>query len=131
MLRVAVPNKGTLSEPAGEMLKEAGYRQRVESRDLTVLDPSNDVEFFFLRPKDIAIYVGSGELDLGDHRPGPGQRLRRQVEELSLGFGHSSFRYAAPAGRDWRVEDLAGLRIATSYPNLVRADLAARGIDAS
>ena len=65
MLKVAVPNKGTLSEPAAEMLREAGYRQRHESRDLTVLDLANDVEFFFLRPKDIAVYVGSGELDLG------------------------------------------------------------------
>ena len=52
-------------------------------------------------------------------------------ERLALGFGSSSFRYAAPAGRDWKVEDLAGRRIATAYPNLVREDLAARGIDAT
>ena len=64
MLRVAVPNKGTLSEPASEILSEAGYRRRTDSKDLTVIDPANQVEFFFLRPKDIAIYVGSGELDL-------------------------------------------------------------------
>ncbi len=131
MLRVAVPNKGALSESAGEILSEAGYRRRTDSRDLTVLDPSNQVEFFFLRPKDIAIYVGSGELDLGitgrDLALDSGAPV---AERLALGFGRSSFRYAAPAGREWAVNDLAGLRIATSYPNLVRADLESRGLSA-
>src|SRR5438309_8846194 len=120
MLRVALPNKGALAVAATEMLAEAGYRQRHESRDLTVLDPANDVEFFFLRPKDIAIYVGSGELDLGltgrDLTADSGAPV---VEQLGLGFGHSTFRYAAPSGRDWTVDDLAGLRIATAYQNLV------------
>src|SRR5215207_10088486 len=129
MLRVAVPNKGTLAGPASEMLAEAGYRQRHESRDLTVLDPVNDVEFFFLRPKDIAIYVGSGELDLGitgrDLALDSGAPVR---ERLALGFGGSTFRYAAPEGRDWDVTALGGCRIATAYPHLVSADLARNGV---
>ncbi len=131
-LRVAVPNKGTLSEPASEILSEAGYRRRTDPKDLTVIDPVNHVEFFFLRPKDIAIYVGSGELDFGI----TGRDLVRDSdapvrERLALGFGSSSFRYAGPAGRDWTTADLAGKRIATAYPNLVRMDLAARGIEAT
>jgi ATP phosphoribosyltransferase len=131
-LRVAVPNKGALSEPAVEILAEAGYRRRTDPKDLTVIDPHNQVEFFFLRPKDIAIYVGSGELDFGI----TGRDLARESgapvhERLALGFGSSSFRYAAPAGPDWTIDDLAGRRIATAYPNLVREDLAARGIDAT
>ncbi len=131
MLRLAVPNKGTLSEPASAMLREAGYRQRTDARDLTVIDVANDVEFFFLRPKDIAIYVGSGELDLGlTGRDLAAESQSAVKEELGLGFGHSSFRYAAPGGRDWTVADLAGIRVATAYPNLVRADLAARGVTA-
>jgi ATP phosphoribosyltransferase len=132
MLRVAVPNKGTLSEPAVAMLREAGYRQRSDSRDLTVLDPANDVEFFFLRPKDIAVYVGSGELDLGITGRDLALESGAPVAELvELGFGHSSFRYAGPGDRDWHVADLAGVRIASAYPNLVRADLAGHGIDAT
>ena len=132
MLRIAVPNKGALSEPATEILAEAGYRRRSDPKDLTVLDPVNDVEFFFLRPKDIAIYVGSGDLDFGI----TGRDLAREseapvTERLALGFGSSSFRYAAPAGRDWTTADLAGRRIATAYPNLVRRDLAAKGIEAT
>ena len=132
MLRVAVPNKGALSAPAAEILAEAGYRSRTDSKDLTVVDPVNNVEFFFLRPKDIAIYVGSGELDFGI----TGRDLVRDSdapvrERLALGFGSSSFRYAGPAGREWTTSDLAGKRIATSYPTLVRKDLAARGIQAT
>ncbi|MEC3917167.1 ATP phosphoribosyltransferase [Nocardia sp. CDC160] len=131
MLRVAVPNKGALSESAVGILSEAGYRKRTDSRELSVLDPANQVEFYFLRPKDIAIYVGSGELDLGitgrDLALDSGAPVQ---ERLALGFGRSTFRYAAPAGRDWKVEDLYDKRIATSYPNLVLRDLAARGIEA-
>jgi ATP phosphoribosyltransferase len=132
MLRVAVPNKGTLSEPATDILAEAGYRRRTDPKDLTVIDPVNHVEFFFLRPKDIAIYVGSGELDFGI--TGRDLVLDSDApvrERLALGFGSSSFRYAGPAGRDWTANDLAGKRIATAYPNLVRKDLAAKGIEAT
>ncbi|AJW39048.1 ATP phosphoribosyltransferase [Rhodococcus sp. B7740] len=132
MLRVAVPNKGALSESAAEILSEAGYRRRSDSKDLTVLDPANGVEFFFLRPKDIAIYVGSGQLDLGITGRDLALDSGAAVEErLALGFGRSTFRYAAPAGKQWAPEDLGGLRIATSYPNLVRKDLAARGLEAT
>ncbi|MDA3647584.1 ATP phosphoribosyltransferase [Saccharopolyspora indica] len=132
MLRVAVPNKGTLAGPASEMLAEAGYRQRHEQRDLTVLDATNDVEFFFLRPKDIAIYVGSGELDLGLTGRDLALDSGAPVEErLALGFGGSTFRYAAPAGpHEWTPADLQDKRIATSYPKLVTDDLARHGVTA-
>src|SRR3954471_24319804 len=118
MLKVAVPNKGTLSEPAASMLREAGYRQRYESRDLTVLDVANDVEFFLLQPKDIAVYVGSGELDLGITGRALAADSGAPVQELiGLAVGYSPFRYAGPADRDWHISDLAGKRITTSYPN--------------
>lgn len=132
MLRVAVPNKGALAGAASEMLGEAGYRRRHDQRDLTVLDPANEVEFFFLRPKDIAVYVGSGELDLGI----TGRDLVRDsgapvTERLALGFGASTFRYAAPADSGFTsVRDLAGKRLATSYATLAREDLARNGVDA-
>ncbi len=129
MLRVALPSKGTLAAPASEMLTEAGYRQRHDPKDLTVLDTANEVEFFFLRPRDISVYVGSGELDLGI--TGRDLVLDSEapvIERLALGFGGSSFRYAAPVGREWKVGDLEGLRVATAYPRLVHADLARHGV---
>lgn len=131
MLRVAVPNKGALADSASEMLAEAGYKQRHEARDLMLTDGVNEVDFFFLRPKDIPIYVGSGELDLGitgrDLALDSGAPV---AERLCLGFGGSTFRYAAPADREWSITDLAGKRIATSYPKLVADDLARNGVDA-
>src|ERR1700744_1718854 len=129
-LRVAVPNKGALSETAVEILSEAGYRRRTDPKDLTIIATHNNVEFFFLRPKDIAIYVVSGELDFGITGRDLARESRAPVHErLALGFGGSTFRYAAPAGRNWTIADLAGRRIATAYPNIVREDLAARGIE--
>lgn len=131
MLKVAVPNKGSLSEAAVEILREAGYAGRGDSKSLTVIDKTNNVEFFFLRPKDIAIYVANGHLDLGiTGRDLAADSMADVSEILSLSFGASTFRYAAPRDQDWTVDMLHGKRIATSYPNVVRKDLAKRGITA-
>jgi ATP phosphoribosyltransferase len=126
MLRVALPNKGTLAEPAATMMREAGYRQRSDPRDLSIADEENDIEFFYLRPKDIATYVGSGDLQLGVTGADLKEESGSQVQSLlELGFGASKFRYAAlDDGEIKNVEDLEGKRIATSYPRLVRAHLA-------
>ena len=126
MLRVALPNKGTLAEPAATMMREAGYRQRSDSRDLSIADEDNDIEFFYLRPKDIATYVGSGDLQLGVTGADLKEESGSQVQSLlELGFGASKFRYAAmDDGEIKTVEDLEGKRIATSYPRRVRAHLA-------
>lgn len=131
MLKIAVPNKGALAESAAQMLLEAGYRQRRNAKDLVTLDPDNDVEFFYLRPRDIAIYVGQGTLDVGI----TGRDLlldsgAHAAENISLGFGASTFRFAGPVGALSKVEDLDGLRIATSYEGIVGAYLAERGISA-
>lgn len=117
MLRVAVPNKGQLAEPARSMLVEAGYLRSTNVRDLMVHDPDNDVEFFFLRPRDIAIYVGSGTLDLGITGRDMLLDSRAQADEiLPLGFAPSTFCFAAPRGLAATPADLAGKTIATSYP---------------
>ncbi|MFG6445708.1 ATP phosphoribosyltransferase [Microbacterium sp. P07] len=130
MLRIAVPNKGSLSETSAAMLAEAGYTGRRDPKDLHTIDPTNDVEFFYLRPKDIATYVGSGALDVGitgrdlllDARM-PGAR---EIE--ALGFGGSTFRFAARPGRFSDIAELEGLRVATAYPGLVDGFLDERGI---
>jgi ATP phosphoribosyltransferase len=131
MLRIAVPNKGSLAEPASQMLVEAGYRQRSDSRELVLLDADNDTEFFFLRPRDIAVYVGSGQLDVGI----TGEDLlldsgARAEAIMPLGFAGSTFRFAAMPGTASSVADLAGKRIATAYPGVVEAYLDEQGIAA-
>ncbi|MBM7515130.1 ATP phosphoribosyltransferase [Nocardioides nitrophenolicus] len=132
MLKIAVPNKGALSEAASGMLREAGYAQRSDSKQLTKLDPDNDVEFFYLRPRDIALYVGEGTLDAGI----TGRDLlldshATATEALQLGFGRSKFRFAARPGTATGVADLAGKRIATSYDGVVKRYLAEQGVDAA
>ena len=131
MLRVAVPNKGSLAGPAADMLRESGYRQRTDPRELLLHDADNDAEFFFLRPRDIATYVGSGELDVGI--TGRDLLLDSGVpaeEVLPLGFGQSTFRFAARPGSATTVEDFAGKRVATSYGGLLAKYFADRGVDA-
>ena len=128
MLRIALPNKGTLAEPAATMMREAGYRQRSDTRDLSMLDEENEIEFFYLRPKDIATYVGSGDLHLGHHRRRPDGRVRQpgqSVHRARVRRVEVPLRRAGDLdGADWKLEDLEGKKIATSYPRLVRAHLA-------
>jgi ATP phosphoribosyltransferase len=131
VLRVAVPNKGSLSDPASEMLREAGYAGRRDSRELVLHDAENDVEFFFLRPRDIAVYVGSGTLDVGITGRDLLLDSRANAEEvMPLSFGRSTFRFAARAGAVSSLQDVAGRRVATSYSGLLERHLAALGIDA-
>jgi ATP phosphoribosyltransferase len=132
MLRIAVPNKGSLSETAAQMLLEAGYSGRRDPKELHIEDPRNDVEFFFLRPRDIATYVGSGALDVGI----TGRDLLLDsgspaTEVASLDFGDSTFRFAGPDGRFSELSQLDGLRVATSYSGLVGAFLASHGVSAT
>jgi ATP phosphoribosyltransferase len=132
MLRIAVPNKGALADTAAQMLGEAGYRLRRDPKELTVSDPRNDAEFFYLRPRDIATYVGSGALDVGI----TGRDLlldsgSSAVEVAPLDFASSTFRFAGPAGRFTGLEQLRGLRVATSYTGLVGAFLEREGVEVS
>ena len=131
MLRIAVPNKGSLSDPASQMLTEAGYRQRSDSRELVLIDADNDTEFFFLRPRDIAVYVGSGRLDVGITGEDLLLDSGAQAETiLALGFAGSTFRFAGRPGVATDVAELDGKRIATAYPGVVQAYLREQGVSA-
>ncbi|MCU1559846.1 ATP phosphoribosyltransferase [Mycetocola sp.] len=130
MLRIAVPNKGSLAETAAQMLSEAGYAGRRDPKELHLLDAANGVEFFFLRPRDIATYVGSGALDVGVTGRDLLLDSGSEASEIeSLGFGDSTFRFAGPTGRFTDLADLAGHRVATSYPGLVGEFLAGHDVD--
>ncbi|MBR1608375.1 MAG: ATP phosphoribosyltransferase [Kiritimatiellae bacterium] len=132
MLRIALPNKGSLAEGAAALVAEAGYSCGRSAKELSRVDSANDVEFFFLRPRDIATYVSRGVIELGI----TGRDLNEDAaaparEVLALGFGRSSFRYAVPAGSGLVPEALGGKRVACSYKNIVERDLARRGVSAT
>jgi len=132
MLRIAVPNKGSLADSSIAILKEAGYRQRTDSRDLVLMDPDNSVEFYYLRPRDIAIYVGSGELEAGiTGRDLLIDSAALAEEVLALDFGGSTFRFAGPSSTAWKPADIEGKRVATAYPGLVEKHLKDLQISAS
>ena len=129
MLRIAIPNKGSLADESISILKEAGYKQRTDSRDLVLVDTTNSVEFYYLRPRDIAIYVGSGELEAGI----TGRDLlidsgALAVEVMALNFGGSTFRFAGPTGKGYSIKDISGKRVATAYPGLVQSHLVSLGV---
>ena len=131
MLRIAIPNKGSLADESIAILKEAGYKQRTDSRDLVLVDTTNSVEFYYLRPRDIAIYVGSGELEAGI----TGRDLlidsgAQATEVMALNFGGSTFRFAGPVSKSYSLKDISGKRVATAYPGLVQNHLSSLGISA-
>ena len=131
MLRIAIPNKGSLADESIAILKEAGYKQRTDSRDLVLVDTTNSVEFYYLRPRDIAIYVGSGELEAGI----TGRDLlidsgAQATEVMALNFGGSTFRFAGPVAKSYSLKDVSGKRVATAYPGLVQNHLSSLGISA-
>lgn len=132
MFKIAIPNKGALSEGAVKILSDAGYRCKRYSRELVVRDAGHETEFIFLRPRDIAVYVGSGLIHAGITGRDLALDSGAPVEEkLSLKFGRSRFCYAAPKGCGLTPDSLGGKRIATSYASVVGADLKRRGIEAN
>ena len=130
MLQIAIPNKGALSEKSVALLKEAGYKCSRSSRELIVTDKENNIDFVFLRPRDIAVYVGKGIIDLGITGRDLAIDSKADVKEImALNFGNSSFRYAVPKDSGLTPEKFGGLRIATSYPEIVRLDMEKRGVE--
>ena len=131
LLRIAVPNKGALAEAAAGMLRAAGYRQRTDTKELTLIDSDHGVEFYYLRPRDIAVYIGRGDLDVGiTGRDMLLDSAAEATEVMPLGFGGSRFRFAAVGGSTMGVADLEGKRIATSYPGLLQEFLSKEGVAA-
>jgi ATP phosphoribosyltransferase len=120
VIRVALPSKGRLMERTVALLEGAGYRVGERRRDLFALDPRNGVEFVFLRPVDIPVYVAGGDVDAGV----TGEDLVREravdlAPSLRLGFGDSRLCLAVPeASPVIDVAGAAGLRVATSFPRL-------------
>ena len=133
MIKIALPNKGALADEAMALVREAGYRcKRTTGKELSLLDVDNDVEFVFLRPRDIAVYVQKGILELGI--TGRDLNFDAEVpahEVMALGFGGSRFQYAVPKASKLTPDQFGGLRIACSYTNIVTRDLAARKIKAT
>jgi ATP phosphoribosyltransferase len=131
MLKIAIPNKGALSEKAVALIKESGYKCKRSSRELVVRDMANEIEFFYLRPRDIALYVSAGIVDIGvTGRDLAIDSEAEHIELLPLNIGNSRFFYATPKDSGLTPDGFEGKRIATSYPTIVKKDLKERGLNA-
>lgn len=131
MIKVAVPNKGALFEPTIELLNSCGYRVTRAGSALCSLDPENDVEFYFLRPGDIPIYISNGILDCGiTGKDFVAEKGVMHAQLLDLNYGHSKLRAAVPADSPVQtLDEFSGLRIATSLPGIVRSFFAPRELE--
>ncbi len=121
MIKMALPNKGQLFEPTLQLLNDCGYKVRKNYKTLSCLDTDNNIEFFFLRPGDIPMYVGQGIIDLGitglDFNEEKGA-IAQPV--LPLNFGHSRLCAAVPNESEYHTLDqIQDLRIATSFTGIV------------
>ncbi|HYI66539.1 MAG TPA: ATP phosphoribosyltransferase [Candidatus Limnocylindrales bacterium] len=131
-LRLAVPNKGRLAEPAVDLLRNAGLEFELSERRLSASVRNADIELLFVRTEDVAEYVADGLVELGltgaDLVAEHGGALRTV---LPLGFGACSLVLAVPREAEHAsAADLAGCRIATSFPRVTSAFLDAEGVQA-
>ncbi len=125
MIKVALPNKGQLFDPTMDILAACGYRVSKSLRSLSTLDSENQVEFYFLRPGDIPLYVSNGILDAGiTGKDFVAEKCVAPTCLLDLSYGASKLCAAVPEGHAaTSLADLKSARIATSFPNIVRGKL--------
>jgi ATP phosphoribosyltransferase len=129
-LRLAVPNKGRLVEPTLRLLHDAGLIFEEHDRSLVARVSNYDLDILFVRTNDVIEFVGDGVADLGvtgvDLLTETGVELP-QVH--ALGYGRCRLAAAVPTDSQIRsIDQLAGLRVATSHPNTTRRFFAERQI---
>lgn len=131
-LRLALPNKGRLSEPSVSLLRDAGLDFELSERRLTAAARNFEIDLLFVRTDDVPEYVADGLVDIGITGADLVAEQGRDLETiLELGFGACSLVLAAPRGTGVeRIEDLEGQRIATSFPRVTAGYLARVGVDA-
>ncbi len=129
-LRIVLPNKGRLEQPATELFRRAGFRFERTERSLAVPVLDAPIELLFVRAKDVGELVADGVADLGVTGLDMIREMQAPLEvALELGFGRCSLVAAVPdESAMTSIEDLASLRVATSHPNTVERFFSGKGI---
>ena len=137
-LHLAIQKSGRLSDDSRALLRDSGFRIQGGKTSLSARVENFPADLMFVRDDDIPTFVGDGvcefgivggnvleEFSLGD--------AETRVEVIArLGFGRCSLKLAAPESAAYEgPRSLAGARIATSYPRLVRRFLDAHGVEAT
>ena len=140
-LRIAIQKNGRLAEPARSLLTACGLSWRQSRDKLFCYGESLPVDLLLVRDDDIPGLIADGVCDFGivgrnelDEQGAARRRigLPDAYQALrGLNFGQCRLMLAVPEEWEWTgVEQLAGKRIATSYPAILADWLAARGVDA-
>ena len=136
-LHLALQKSGRLSDLSRELLRDAGFRIQSSKNSLTARVENFPAELMFVRDDDIPTFVSDGVCEFGIvgqnvlEEFALGEKEQRYEVLAELGFGRCSLKIAAPESVAYSgPEQLAGTRIATSYPRLLGRYLEARGIDA-
>ncbi len=128
---IAIPNKGRLSQPALDLIKQAGIKPETEERKLIVSTNNPNINVLFARAKDIPEYVYMNAAQVGI--TGYDMVVESGVDVdvlLRLGFGKAKLVVAVPAESSVRsIEDLEGMRIATEFKNIAKRFFDEKGIE--
>lgn len=131
-LRIGVPSKGRLQEPAERLLHEAGLVFRRQERTLFARCQEVPLDVTFIRAQDVPVLVAEGALDLGITGQDLVAETGVQIEErLVLGFGRCRLAVCVPEQSGCQtLRELAGGKLATSFPGLTKRHLAEQKIEA-
>jgi ATP phosphoribosyltransferase len=129
MIQIGIPSKGRLHEPIVALLKQAGYRFRVDGRSLRIACNGSDTSLVLLRTDDISTLVSAGIIDAGISTQDIVEESRAEVVEvLKLDMGHCRIVVAVPDNGPFKQPaDLDGKTIATSFPRLAENFFAKHG----
>lgn len=136
-LHIAIQKSGRLAERSLDLIRASGYRLTKSASDLAYSAENAPIDLWCLRDDDIPTFVADGVADLGivgrnvlaERAAGGANGLQ---EVMALGFGRCRLSIATPAGFAYAgPQSLKGLRIATTYPNLLKRFLADARVDAS
>jgi ATP phosphoribosyltransferase len=131
-LKIAIQKSGRLSEDSLQLLKECGISLDGSANSLIIPSRNFPVDVLYLRNSDIPQYLEDGVADVAILGENTLMETEKKIKvELSLGFSKCRVSIAIPKGQSYNgMSDLNGKKLATSYPNTVKAYLAKNGIDA-
>lgn len=132
MLKIAIQKSGRLHDQSLQLLKECGIELNNGNRQLKATASDFPIEAYFLRDDDIPQYVFDKVADVGIVGENVLFEKGKEIQIVSrLGFGRCRLSIAVPAGMNYKgIEDLNGLKIATTYSNLLQNFLDEKKINA-
>jgi len=131
-LKIAIQKSGRLSEDSINLLKRCGVKFNNGLGKLKSEAENFPLEIYFLRDDDIPEYVADGVADVGIVGENVLAEMQKNVAAIeNLGFGKCRLSLAVPKNFDYNsVQDFAGKRVATSYPQILSSFLARNNVKA-